>query len=208
MTSRLFAREINLRYLIDHFGLQRIHDPHFFPEWQENLPSLTTLEKQELDRIQAGYFNLLENPPLLENVVQLAIISPLLFVGGFYLSPYHIKAEKSTSIQQEDEGILIEGRIDILVLKHNLLVAIIESKKLSFSLERGLSQLLTYLLAEAKSDTLTYGMISNGADFQFVKLRQKNSPQYALSNKFFLDNQEKDLYQVLQILKKLTQNLQ
>lgn len=47
-------------------------------------------------------------------------------------------------------------------------------------------------------------MVTNGADFQFVKLEpQQTNPEYSLSDKFFLGNQEKEIYQVLQILKKL-----
>lgn len=204
MTSTFSAREINLRYLIDQFSLQRINDPNFFSEWQIDLPSLTSLEKQELDRIQSGYFNLLDNPPLLENVVKLTIISPLLFTGGFYLQPYSIKAEKSISIAKESEGFLIEGRLDILILKPQIWAMIIESKQLSFSLEEGLAQLLAYMLADANPKLTTYGLITNGADFQFLKLIQRETPQYGLSNKLFIGNREKDLYQVLQILKKLS----
>ncbi len=36
----------------------------FFREWQENLPELTDFQKQQLDQIKAGFFNLLEHPPL------------------------------------------------------------------------------------------------------------------------------------------------
>ena len=84
MVQNIATREINLRYLIDNFGIQRVRNPDFFPEWQENFPELTAIEKQQLDRIQEGYFNLIEYPPLLENVVKLSIISPLLFVAGFF----------------------------------------------------------------------------------------------------------------------------
>jgi hypothetical protein len=94
--------------------------------------------------VQEGYFNLVEYPPLLENVVKLTIVSPLLFIAGLYLSPFHIKAEKSLEIRAEDEGVIIDGRIDILVLKQNFWVTVIESKQTSFSLEEGLAQILTY----------------------------------------------------------------
>lgn len=101
MVQTIPARTVDLRYLIENFGLQRIRDPQFFSEWQEDLPELTSLEKQQLDRIQAGFFNLIEYPPLLENVVQLSILSPLLFVAGFYLPPFQIKAEQSVQIQSD-----------------------------------------------------------------------------------------------------------
>ncbi|MFP4134290.1 MAG: type I restriction endonuclease [Halothece sp.] len=204
MVQSLSAREINLSYLRENFGLRRNYDSIFFWEWQHDLPILTSLEKQELDRIQLGYFNLVENPPLLENGVKLAIISPILFVAGFYLSPYNIKAEQSISLEREDEGIIVEGRIDILILNNQFWTVIIESKQLSFSVEEALPQLLAYLLATPPPQNLVYGMVTNGADFQFVKLeRQKTNPEYSLSDKFFLGNQGKQIYQILQILKKL-----
>lgn len=204
MSETVAVREINLRYLIDNFGLKRVRDLDFFPEWQDKLPELTDIEKQQLDRIQEGYFNLIEYPPLLENVVKLSIISPLLFIAGFFLPPFHIKAEKSISIQAEDDGVTIEGRIDILVLKDNFWATVIESKQFAFSIEKGISQLLVYMLANPNSDTPTFGMISNGVNFRFIKLVKEDKIKYALSNEFVIDNEGKELYKVLQILKRLT----
>lgn len=68
----IYASEV-LQHLIEAFGLQRIRDDQFFWEWQVELPELTAIEKQECDRVQEGYFNLVEYPPLLENVVKLTI---------------------------------------------------------------------------------------------------------------------------------------
>ncbi|MEP6518198.1 hypothetical protein [Microcoleus vaginatus] len=53
--QKLLSRDINLRYLIDNFGLQRVRNSEFFQEWQENLPEVTDSEKQLLDRIQDIY---------------------------------------------------------------------------------------------------------------------------------------------------------
>ncbi|MEC4895911.1 MAG: hypothetical protein SAL07_10820 [Oscillatoria sp. PMC 1051.18] len=53
---------------------------------------------------------------MLENVVKLTIVSPILFIAGFYLSPFHIKAEKSIQIKEEDDGVILEARIYILLL--------------------------------------------------------------------------------------------
>ncbi|MEH1822295.1 MAG: hypothetical protein V7L31_25000 [Nostoc sp.] len=44
-----------------------------------------------------------------------------------------------------DEDVIIKGRIDTLVLKEQLWVMIIESKRASFSVEQGLAQILAYL---------------------------------------------------------------
>ncbi|MEG4811689.1 restriction endonuclease subunit R [Microcoleus sp. F8-D3] len=203
--QKLQARDINLRYLIDHFGLQRVRNSEFFPEWQENLPEVTDSEKQLLDRVQDIYFNLVDTPPVLENAVKLTIISPILFIAGLYESPFHVKAEKSIAIQEEDEGRIIEGRIDILIMKANLWVTVIESKQLSFSTDEALAQLLTYMLAYPNPENPTFGMIATGANFNFVKLVRGETPQYARSAEFVISNPGNELYRVLQILKRLSQ---
>jgi hypothetical protein len=115
MIQTIPAKEINLRYLIDNFGLELVQDEQFFLEWQADLPELTDLEKQLLDKVKASYFNLLNYPPLLEDVVRMAIVDPILFMGDFYIAPFYIKAEESVEIANEDEGIIIKGKIDTLV---------------------------------------------------------------------------------------------
>ena len=65
MVQTIQAQNITLRDLIDRFDLQFVEDLQFFPEWQENLPEITDSEKQQLDKVKAGYINLLNYPPLL-----------------------------------------------------------------------------------------------------------------------------------------------
>ena len=203
--QKLQARDINIRYLIDNYGLQRVRNQEFFREWQENLPEVTDSEKQLLDRIQNIYYNLVDTPPVLENAVKLTIISPILFIAGLFESPFQVKAEKSIAIQEEDEGRIIEGRIDILIMKANLWVTVIESKQLAFSTDEALAQLLTYMLADPNPQTPTFGMISTGANFSFLKLVRGETLQYARSAEFVVSNPGNELYRVLQILKRLSQ---
>ena len=59
MVQTLQTRNVNIRDLIDQFGLQLVRDRHFFSEWQENLPELTDQEKQFLDKVREGFFNLM-----------------------------------------------------------------------------------------------------------------------------------------------------
>lgn len=126
---------------------------------------ITNLEKQLLNRVKAGYFNLLNYPPLLENAIKMAVLSPILYIADFYLSPFHIKTEKSIQISAEDEGIIIEGKLDVLVLKEQLWVMVIESKKASFSIEAGLAQILAYMLANPNPAQPSFGMIPTGVSF-------------------------------------------
>ncbi|MDY6786018.1 MAG: restriction endonuclease subunit R [Cyanobacteriota bacterium] len=204
MVQTLRAKEMDLRYLIDTFGLQFIRDEQFFREWQENLPQLTDLQKQLLDRVREGYFNLLEYPPMLENTVRMAVFDPILFIGGFYLAPFHVKSEEPVELVEEDDGVLVRGRIDTLVLKDRLWVMTIESKKAAFSVEEGLAQILAYMLGNPNPERPSYGLIVTGGSFVFLKLVQGEIPRYATSKVFVARNpEENELYEVLRILKHL-----
>lgn len=205
MVQIIQAKDIDLRYLIDNFGLQLIQDDQFFPEWQENLPEITDLDKQLLDKVKAGYFNLLNYPPLLEDVIRMAILDPLLFIGDFYLAPFYVKSEETVDIAVRDEETLVKGRIDTLVLKDQFWVMVIESKRASFSIEAGLSQILAYMLANPYPEKPSFGMITTGGSFIFIKLVKAETPQYATSDTFDIRNRGNELYSVLGILKKLSQ---
>ncbi|NET55539.1 MAG: restriction endonuclease subunit R [Symploca sp. SIO2E6] len=206
MIQTLQAKEIELRYLIDHFGLQFVQEEQFFPEWQENLTEITDLQKQLLDQVRAGYFNLLEYPPMLEDVVRMAVLDPILFIGGFYLAPFHVKSEEPIDLFEEDDGVVIKGRIDTLVLHNSLWVMTIESKKVAFSIEEGLSQIIVYMLSNSQTKQPSYGLITTGGSFMFLKLLKGERPQYATSKVFITRNPgENELYQVLRIFKRLSQ---
>lgn len=201
MVQTIQAKDITLSQLKTIFGLQRVEDEQFFREWQDNLPEITDLDKQRLDRVKANYFNLIEYPPLLENTVKMVVLSPLLDLADFYLSPFHVRSEKSIEIAEEDEGVIIKGQIDVLVLREQLWIMVIESKKASFSIEEGLAQILAYMLATPHPEKPCFGLITTGGSFIFVKLVKGETPQYGLSKVFELRNPGNDLYGVLSVLK-------
>ena len=205
MVQTIQARDITLHDLETKFGLNLVENDQFFREWQDDLPEITDLEKQRLDRVKASYSNLLKYPPLLENTVKMVVLSPLLDLADFYLSPFHIKSEKPVEISAEDDGVVIKGQIDALALFEQLWVLVIESKQAAFSLEVGRPQLLAYMLANPNSDKPTYGLVTNGGSFIFLKLVKEPTPQYALSRLFYIFNPGNDLYSVLRVLKRLGQ---
>lgn len=205
MVQTIQARDITLIELETLFGLQLIRDHQFFREWQDNLPEITALEKQQLDKVQAGYFNLLRYPPLLENVVKMSVLDPILFIGDFYLSPFYVKSEKPIEISAVDENIIIKGSLDALVLKDQFWVMVIESKQAAFSIEIGLAQILTYMLANPYPEKPSFGMITTGGSFIFLKLVKGKTVQYATSKVFELRNPDNELHDVLRILKRLSQ---
>lgn len=205
MVQAISASQVDLRDLTQRFKLQATRDPALFPEWRDNLPELTENEQQVLDKIQTGYWNLVEHPPLLERAIQTSVLGPILLLGDVYLPPFHIQAEKSIEIAAEDGDQLIRGRIDVLLIKTDFWVLVIESKEAEFSVEAGLPQLLSYLLANPDRDKPSYGLIVSGGSFLFIKLVQGDVNQYGLSRIFEIRNPGNDLYDVLKILKRIAQ---
>jgi len=201
MPSTLPAEKVTLYDLEQRFHLQRCEDPQFFSEWQQDLLPLTETEQLRLDRVKAIYANL-ANHSVLENTVKMAIVSPLLDLAGFYLPPFYINTEEEIQIQANDDGIAIRGRIDVLVIKEQFWLLVIESKRAEFSLRVGIPQALTYMLGTPNPERPLYGMVTNGSNFVFLKLVQQDTPFYARSKEFLLE-EDGQLRQVLQILKQL-----
>ena len=197
MVQTIPATNISLYDLKTKFGLQRVDDDQFFREWVDDLPQLTDLEKQQLDRVKASYFNLVERP-MLESTVKMVVLSPLLDMANFYLSPFSITAEEEVQISAEDDGTIVRGRIDVLVIQNQLWILVIESKRAGFSLEEVIPQALAYMLANPDASKPTFGIVTNGSHFIFIKLSKQDTPQYALSYEFSLRRPGNELYSVLQ----------
>lgn len=81
---------------------------------------------------------------------------------------------------------------------------VIESKQVGFSIEVGIPQALTYMLANPQPNKPVFGFVTNGGNFIFIKMIQQDKPYYSLSDEFTLRRGD-DLYIVLRILKRLSQ---
>lgn len=201
----LQAHAVTFRELIRDFGLEYIQAPEFFPEWQQDLPDLGMAEQEWLDKMKAGFFNLLSDPPVLEKPVQFAILSPLLLAADFYLPPFQMKAEQPIEVEAVDEDVIVRGSLDALILRERFWVVVVESKQFGLSIEMGLAQLLAYMMGNPERDRPSYGLITNGANFLFTKLTWNYVPQYGNSVLFTIRNPGNELYDVLKILKRLGQ---
>ncbi len=201
MTQSLQVKTLTLREVKTKFNLQLAEDEQFFPEWIDDLPEITDEEKRYLDKIKAGYTNSAEYP-MIEDTVKMVVLAPLLFLADFYLTPFHIESEKSVELVTVDEDILVRGSIDILPLMESFWVVAIEAKRTQYSLEGGLPQLLFYMLSNPNRDRLTFGLLTNGSNFRFLKLIKQDTPQYALSYEFVIDRAQ-DFYEVFRIFKRI-----
>ncbi|MBC6472362.1 MAG: restriction endonuclease subunit R [Hormoscilla sp. GM102CHS1] len=199
------ASKVTLAYLREKFNLQRTADEHFFTEWLTDLPELSDGEKQALDQVKSNYIYLAELRPMMEDIVKMVVVSRLLELAGFFQPPFEIDGEPSIEIFVEDSDDVIKGNIDVLVLHKQLWVIVIESKRNALSLEAGKPQILAEMLDNPHPEKPSFGLITNGTNFSFLKLTKQSGTKYAVSNNFSLTNRGNDLYSVLRILKRLGQ---
>ncbi len=200
MVQAIAVKDVTLRELKQNFGIQISQDPAFFPEWLEVFTSLSEEECRLLNRVKANFLELMEDPPMLENTVKMVVLAPLLDLAGFYHKPFRIETETAIALEMKDEETIIRGRIDILVIKNQLWLLVIESKRSDFAVTRAIPQALAYMLSNSEAVQPTFGMITNGNEFLFLKTSQN---EYANSRLFSLVNPNNELYEVLQILKHL-----
>ncbi len=200
MVQSIAAKDVTLRELKQNFGIQIVQDATFFPEWLDGLEALNEEEQHLLDRVKANFLELMDDPPMLENTVKMVVLAPLLDLAGFYHKPFRIETETGVALEMEDEGTIIRGRIDVLVLKNRLWLLVIESKRSDFAVTRAIPQALAYMLGNEETVLPTFGMITNGNEFLFLKVLEH---KYANSRLFSLVNPDNELYSVLQVLKRL-----
>jgi hypothetical protein len=192
------AEPVTIDDLQQHFGLIDRPDPAAFPEWQQDLPPLTDNDRSRLDDAQTHYLHLSKRP-MLEAMVKMVILSPWLELAGFYDIPFYAQSEKSINISTQDDHLTIRSKIDVLVTQDQFWILVIESKQTGISIDAGIPQALTYMLAAPDRTKPLYGMVTNGSNFIFLKLIDHT---YQLSDEFSL-RRRGDLYQVLAILKHL-----
>jgi hypothetical protein len=202
MVKSIPAKNLSLYDLEKKFNLTLAEDEQFFTEWREDLPAIADLEKQALDRIKSNYLNLNRRRPMLEDMVKMVVLSPLLDLAEFYSQDFDIQTEAEVEFFLEDEDEVIKGYIDILTLKQDLWILVIESKRTQVDVMSALSQLLFYMLNNPNPVRETFGLITNGREFVFVKLSHQETPKYAYSKAFDIQTRENELYSVLSLLKR------
>ena len=210
--TTLVAHDVTLAQLRDRFGLSRATDPNFASEFELQPVAVehgvSETEKAFLDRVQQNYLSQLEARSLNEESVKMVAVSPLLDAAGFYRYPFVIDSEVGVEIRETDEqGVVLTGRIDTLIVRERLWILVVESKRARFSVQTAVPQTLAYLLARPDLEQPGYGLITNGGEFLFTKLVGQSSPRYEFSETFSLLNRGNDLYRVLAILKQLSERL-
>jgi hypothetical protein len=195
-----------LAVLKQKFNLSATDSDQFFNEWQQDLPDLTTQEKETLEQIKRRFERHRERSPLAEGVINQLLISPLLTLAGLYDEPFYVTTEASVELEIEEEEEILRGRIDTLIIAPQLWVLIIESKS-TIAFPVALPQIMTYMMANPNPQIPVYGLIGNGDEFMFIKMLTQGVPQYDFSNIFSLllprRNQLEDILQILKQIAKI-----
>ena len=186
------------------FHLTRLEDESYFSEWRTDLPELTASEQAGLADLRRRYLYQRSYGHLLESTVMLLFASPLLALAKFYDPPFRLNAEESVRLTVQDPEEVLQGRLDVLVLKDHLWVVVLESKKTALSVWSALPQTLAYLMANPNREAPGFAVMTNGDESVFVKVeRAIEGSRYGVSRSFAALASEGELQQVLRVLKRL-----
>ena len=185
------------------FHLTRTEDERFFPEWCADLPALTEAEETGLAELRRRYLYQRSQGHLLEHTVMLLFASPLLTLAGFYDPLFRVRAEESVQLVLADSEEVLQGRLDVLVLKEHFWVVGLESKQTALSVWSALPQTLAYLATNPHLERPSFALMTNGDDSVFVKLAQAEARQYNFSRAFAALVSHQELQHILQGLKQL-----
>ena len=187
--------------LQERLGLTQTQRNDFFPEWLNNLPTLSSQEQSSVDRIKQRYDYQRSDGLLLEGTINLIVTCPLLELLGFVDPPYRIKSPYGIALELQEPEETIKGFIDVLVLQEQLWILTVESKRTSISVPAAFPQLLACMAANPDRKCPNYGMATNGDEFVFLKLSANG--EYNTSRSFSLFPRHHELGTVAQILKAL-----
>ncbi|MEM6502698.1 MAG: restriction endonuclease subunit R [Cyanobacteria bacterium P01_C01_bin.89] len=113
-----------------------------------------------------------------EGQVGVLAIAPILSASGYTFDPnLDIDIEKKIKeISIDDRDTVIRGRMDVIVSREwegnrsPLCILVIESKNSTVSVSVGMPQLLAYASSFLKSQESVWGLVTNGSDYQFIRV--------------------------------------
>lgn len=207
--TALNAKNLTLSEVLRLLKFQKLPNGSFTPLL--SLEPLTEFEQQELIQTCEDFDSYLTDGKVSEGQVKLVSVGPLLRLAGFYRSPIKMFLEEGIAdIAVEDEGATITGRLDLLAIDKNTLtttdvpfwILVIETKNSAIDVLAGLPQLLAYAYKSLENQTSVWGLVTNGARYQFACIQSANPPTFQLMPLLNLMDCEPAI-QILQVLKAL-----
>ncbi len=205
--TALNAKNLTLSEVLRLLKFQKLPNGSFTPLL--SLEPLTEFEQQELIQTCQDFDSYLTDGKVSEGQVKLVSVGPLLRLAGFYRSPIKMFLEEGIAdIAVEDEGATITGRLDLLAIDKNTLtttdvpfwILVIETKNSAIDVLAGLPQLLAYAYKSLEHQTSVWGLVTNGARYQFAYIQSGTPPTFQLMPLLNLMDCEPAI-QILQVLK-------
>ncbi len=203
----LKAKDLKLDEVRELLGFELIRQGRF--EDFLGLHPLASGESDGLEVISSELFDYLENGRISEGQMQLVAIAPLLRLAGYSRSPIEYRVEEQIgSIYIEDRDTYIRGRFDIVAVnrlvqvgEQNLLwILVVESKNMGASEYVGIAQMLTYAYTSLARQEAVWGLVTNGANYQFFYIERGEKPTYRRMPSLNLLDPEPSV-RLLQVLK-------
>jgi hypothetical protein len=173
----LRAREITLEDVEDLLGFSPLYDGGFGDFL--TLRSLSDAESSELSRIRSNFLTYIRRGKVSEGQARQISIDPILRLAGYDQAPIELRIEEDIQrIYIEDKDTHIRGRFDLVAVNRMvkttatslLWVLIVESKNLAASEFAGIAQMLTYAHTSLEHQSAVWGLVTNGATYQFFHI--------------------------------------
>ncbi len=181
----LRANEITLKETSELLGFRAKYRGRF--EDFLTLKPLTKADQQGLDQIVDNFLTYLEAGKISEGQARHISINPILELAGYHKAPIELRIEEDIQrIDIKDKDTHIRGRLDLVAVNRTvhtsttslLWVLIVESKNLAASEFTGIAQMLTYAHGSLKTQSAVWGLVTNGATYQFFHIQQGETPIY------------------------------
>jgi hypothetical protein len=192
----------------------------FCPVWDGEfeealvLSEIEPIELAELARLRSELLDYLTLGKMSEGQAQIIAVLPLLRLAGYSRLPIQYRVEEGIArIYIEDEDTHIRGRFDIVAVNRsqltqdqNLLwILVVESKNLEASEFAGIAQMLTYAYTSLEHQSMVWGLVTNGATYQFFKVQKSIEGQltyhYMPSLSLIRKDRSIELLQVLKAIR-------
>ena len=182
------ANTLTLREVRDRLQLQLEFEDYF-----HDFLTLDPLAEEERDRlaeIREGWQNYYADGKISEGLVGVLAITPILWASGFVSDPaMRISVEANVeTIEIDDDDRVIRGRMDMVVHQReeddqaSFCVLVVESKNSAVNTSVGLPQLLTYAGTFLNHQAFVWGLVTNGREFQFVRVEPGRYREFPLLN--------------------------
>jgi hypothetical protein len=145
---------------------------------------LTLQAQKGLNQIVDNFKVYLGEGKISEGQARHISINPILELAGYHQPPIELRIEENIQrIDIKDKDTHIQGRLDLVAVNRTvktsstslLWVLIVESKNIDASEFNGIAQMLTYAHGSLAHQSAVWGLVTNGASYQFFHIRKGQS---------------------------------